>query len=144
MKRALVLYNSKTGTTQRFAEEIGGFLVREGTALEVKSIFKFDPHDLDGVDIVLLGCWTSGLMIILQRPERTWVEFAKTLPNLHRKKIALFTAYALATGTMFSGMKKHLRCNAEDIVLALKSRNGHLTDNHRKQLTSLLHEGEPQ
>ena len=116
--------------------------MREGITSKVVSIFKFDPQDLEGVDIVLLGCWTSGLMIIFQHPERTWVEFAKTLPNLHRKKIILFTTYALATGTMFSGMKKHLKCNSEDIVLELKSRNGQLNDNHKQQLTIFLNKGE--
>ena len=140
MKRALVLYNSKTGTTERFAREIGDFLSHEGIASEVVSIFIFDPDDFAGIDIVFLGCWTSGLMIVLQHPERTWVEFAKTLPNLQRKKIALFTTYTLATGSMFSGMKKHLKCSSEDIVLELKSRDGQLTAAQRNHITKFLKE----
>ncbi len=140
MKHALVLYNSKTGTTERFAGEIGDFLSREGVSAKVVSIFKFDPQDLARADIVLLGCWTSGLMIVLQHPERTWVEFAKTLPNLHGKKIVLFTTYTLATGSMFSGMKKHLRCDAEDMILELKSRDGRLVTMQRTDLTKIIME----
>ena len=143
MKRALVLYNSKTGTTERFAKEIGDFLLREVITSKVVSIFKFDPQDLEGVDIVLLGCWTSGLMIIFQHPERTWAEFARTLPNLHDKKVGLFTTYTLATGSMFREMKKHLRTRFGAITLELKSRNGHLNDNHKRQLSSFLQKEEP-
>lgn len=141
--RALILYNSRTGTTERFAEEIGDFLLRQGIDSKVASIFKFSPQDLEGVDIVMLGCWTSGLMITFQRPERTWTEFAGTLPNLRDKKVGLFTTYTLATGSMFREMKKHLRTSSGEITLELKSRNGHLNDDHKEQLSSFLHKGEP-
>jgi flavodoxin len=142
MKRALVLYNSKTGTTERFAREIGDFLSREGVDSKVLSIFKFSPQDFTGVDIVLLGCWTSGLMIVLQHPERTWVEFAKTLPDLHDKKVGLFTTYTLATGSMFKGMKKHITLRRDGINLELKSRDGHINESHKQQLATFLHKGE--
>ena len=142
MKRALVLYNSKTGTTERFALEIGDFLSHEGIDARVVSIFKFKPQDLDGVDIVLLGCWTSGLMIMLQHPERTWVEFARTLPNLGGKKVGLFTTYTIATGSMFKEMKRHLKTNPDGIHLELKSRDGHLKESHSLQMSSFLLKGE--
>jgi flavodoxin len=142
MRHALVLYNSKTGTTERFAVEIGEFLSQEGIESKVVSIFKFVPQDLDGADVVLIGCWTSGLMILFQHPERTWVEFAKTLPDLRDKKIGLFTTYSLATGTMFKTMKEHIKMIHGGIELELKSRDGHLKDIHRQQLSSFLHKGE--
>ena len=141
MKHALVLHNSKTGTTERFAGEIGDFLSREGVSVIVASIFKFDPQDIACADIVLLGCWTSGLMIVLQHPERTWVEFAKTLPDIRNKKIGLFTTYTLATGSMFKRMKQHVNMRSDGIDLELKSRDGHLHDTHKRQLSTFLHKG---
>ena len=141
MKHALVLYNSRTGTTERFAREIGDFLSREGVSVNVVSIFKFNPQDLARADIVLLGCWTSGLMIILQHPERTWVEFAKTLPDIRDKRIGLFTTYALAAGSMFKRMEQHVNMRSDGVELELKSRDGHLHDTHKRQLSTFLHKG---
>jgi flavodoxin len=140
MKHALVIYNSKTGTTEQFAAEIGDLLSKSGIGSKITSIFKFNSDDLVGTDLVLIGCWTSGLMVILQHPERTWVEFAKTLPDLHGKKIVLFTTYAIATGSMFRNMRKHIRCQPSDIVLELKSRNGQLDARQRDLLSTLAKE----
>jgi flavodoxin len=142
MNRALVLYNSKTGTTERFAGELGEFLSSQGITAKVTSIFKFEQQDLDGIDFVFLGCWTSGLMVVFQRPERTWIEFARTLPDLGNKRIALFTTYALATGSMFDQMKKHIKYGRQHINVELKSRDGHLTAHHREQVQSFLHKGD--
>lgn len=138
MKKALVLYNSKTGTTKRFALEISEFLKKNNLDTTVASIFEFDPNDTGDAEYVLLGCWTSGLMILLQRPERVWVEFSKQLPDLSGKKIGLFTTYAIATGSMFKNMRKHVRCNPNDIVMELKSRNGELTEPTKKRLLEFI------
>ena len=140
MKTAHILYNSKTGTTEKYAREIGAFLEGHGVTALVESIFACDPEKLTQANVVLLGCWTSGLMVIFQRPERTWVEFARTLPDLHGKKILLFTTYALATGSMFREMRKHLRCESKDILMELKSRNGELNPIQKDILTKLIKE----
>lgn len=138
MKKAIVLYNSKTGTTEKLAGEIRDFLNEKGLESQVASIYSFNSDDLRNVDFVFLGCWTNGLMILLQHPERTWVEFARTLPNLSGKKIGLFTTYTIATGSMFRKMREHVKCNPGDILAELKSRDGHLTESNRKDLQSFL------
>ena len=79
MKRALVIYHSKTGTTKKRATEIEGFC----------------------------------------------------------NQIALFTTYKLATGSMFSKMKKHIKCENNDYVLELKSRDGNLTKDHTTLLRNI-------
>lgn len=59
------------GTTDQFTMEIGDSLFREWINMKVMPIFKYYPQDQGGVNMVLLGCWTSGVMIILQHSGRT-------------------------------------------------------------------------
>jgi flavodoxin len=138
MKKALVIYNSQTGITKRFGEEIGDFLDKNNIDSRVVSIFEFDVNDLTDADYVLLGCWTSGLMIVLQHPERTWIEFSKTLPELKGKRVGLFTTYKIATGTMFNRMRKHIKCDPNDILIEIKSRDGHLTESIKSELKRFM------
>jgi hypothetical protein len=58
----------------------------------------------------------------------------RRLPDLSAKKIGLFTTYMVATGSMFRGMRRHLRCTPADVRLALKSRDGKLSESHRSAL----------
>ena len=41
--------------------------------------------------------------------------------------------------SMFRAMKKHFRHNPDDIILELKSRDGHLTGSHNAALQHLIH-----
>jgi len=126
MKKALIVYNSKTGITKKFGEEIESFCSQNGLKTEIVSIDEFKKETLVEIDYLFLGCWTSGLMILLQHPDQLWVKFADSLPELKAMKIVLFTTYKLATGSIFKKMKAHIKCDPTNIVLELKSRNGKL------------------
>jgi flavodoxin len=134
MKKAIIYYRSKTGTTKYFAEEISEFLKQNDLSVEIYSIYDAKPEQTSDADFVFLGCWTSGLFVFLQHPDKFWVEFAKELPDLKGKKIAFFTTYKLATGSMFSKMQKHLDGKAEKAGLCLKSKNDKLTEEHKEQI----------
>ena len=138
MKKALILYHSKTGITKRFAGEIAGYLAQKQADTVVKAITEFVPEDLAGTGFVLFGCWTHGLMIFLQHPEKIWVDFARQLPGLGDKKIAVFTTYKLATGSMFRKMKMHIPGGPEKVSLELKSRNGFLSATHKADLDHFI------
>jgi flavodoxin len=128
MATATVVYRSATGTTRRLAEEIGAHLTARGVTTTVASVGECDPSSLAGVDLVLLGCWTSGLFVVAQHPDEPWKAFVRDLPALDRSKVGLFTTYKLATGSMFARMRDALGGRVRGIELELKSRNGHLSD----------------
>jgi flavodoxin len=128
MKKAIIIYNSKTGNTKHFAGEISKYLKSRNIETDVISIFDYTPEQITNSDIVLLGCWTSGWMIMFQHPQKVWKEFAAKLPDLSEKKLALFTTYKIATGSMFRNMKKHIsHINLTDTPL-IKSKNGELSN----------------
>ena len=76
MKTSVIIYNSKTGTTKKYAEEISRYLQSKGLDTQVTSIQAYSEDLLNNVDYVLFGCCTNGLIVILQHPEKIWVDFA--------------------------------------------------------------------
>lgn len=139
MKKAMILYKSRTGITRRLAENIQKHIQELGVISDIKPIEEFKDSDIEGIDYLFLGCWTSGLMVIFQGPERSWVEFARQLPGLPGNRIILFTTYKLLTGTMFKNMQKHLNLNTETVQLpVIKSRNGKLTEEGQDLLNRIL------
>jgi flavodoxin I len=128
-----VVYRSRTGRTRQFAEEIGTHLRTRGVDATVSSIGDCDMATLADVDLLLLGCWTNGLFVIMQHPDRPWIDFARDLPRV-RGRVGLFTTYQLATGSMFGSMRAELRGRTPDPSLELKSRDGRLSEHARAAL----------
>jgi hypothetical protein len=104
----------------------------------VQSVGDCDPRSLADADLVLLGCWTSGLFIVAQHPDEPWLAFVRDLPTLDRAHVGLFTTYKLATGSMFARMRAALAGTGAQVELELKSRNGHLADAGRHALDRFI------
>jgi flavodoxin len=138
MPTAVVVYRSATGTTRRFAEEIGAHLSARGLVTTVQSVGEADPASLAGADLVLLGCWTSGLLVVAQHPDEPWVAFVRDLRTLGDARVGLFTTYKLATGSMFARMRAALEGKARPVELELKSRDGHLSEVGRAALDRFI------
>jgi flavodoxin len=138
MKTATIFYHSKTGTTKKYAEEIGKYLKFKGLDTQVTSTQDFRADLLNNVDYVLFGCWTNGLMVILQHPDQEWKDFAAKLPSKPGVKVALFTTYKILTGSMFRNMYKHLKGKFAASALELKSRNGLLSEIDKQALENLI------
>jgi hypothetical protein len=138
MKRAIVVYRSHSGVPRRYADEIGAYLVARGVASSVASVGECDPASLAVADFVLLGCWTSGLMVILQHPDMPWLAFARDIPPSPGPKTALFTTYKLATGSQFRRMRAALAGRVAEPALELKSRDGRLSAADRAALDRFI------
>src|SRR5512140_795284 len=138
MKRAIIVYRSRTGTTRQLAEEIGRFLASRDIEPRVVSVGDCDVQALHDVDFLLLGCWTGGLMIVRQHPDRPWVDFVRDIPSTTIPRVALFTTYKLATGSMFSQMRGHLAGRLPTPRLELKSRSGALSESNRRALEAFI------
>ena len=138
MKKAAIIVNSKTGITRQYAEEISYYLLSKGLDTQVSSIQAYSEDMLNSVDYVLFGSWTNGLMVILQHPEKEWVDFAAKLPPMPDVKVALFTTYKILTGSMFRNMYKQLKGKFPAPSLELKSRNGSLSSADKLELDSII------
>lgn len=139
MKKVWIIYQSRTGITKRFAAELGEYLKGKGLEVEVSSVQDVDHNDIKEVpDMMMLGCWTAGFMLMFQHPDKPWKEFAAALPDLAGSKTALFTTYKISTGSMFKSMKKHLSGKSAEVSLELKSRNGRLSEDNKQLLDAFI------
>ena len=132
--KASIIYNSHSGTTQAYAGEIGSFLSGKGIECKISSIDDYDKEYLISSDLVLLGCWTNGLMIFAQHPDSAWKKFVQEMPVIKKKTLALFTTYKIATGSMFRKMENILTDKSDPPKAILKSRSKQLTDKNRSTL----------
>jgi len=132
--KAHVSYLSKTGITRKYASEIDAFLRANQIESVMHNIHDADPADTHEADLVLLGAWCHGLFILLQHPDKPWAAFARQLPDLSGKKVALFTTYKLATGSMFRKMQKQLKLRKDQTVEIFKSKNGSLSEEYKARL----------
>lgn len=138
VKKILVSYQSKHGTTKKYAEGIATFLNKNAVKATAKTISDCTVEEIEACDAILFGCWTHGLMIFLQHPEKKWVEFAKKLPALENKKVGLFTTYKLATGSMFKKMASAFEGKKASIDLEIKSKNGLLSAGNEEALIKFI------
>jgi flavodoxin len=138
MTEVAIIYNSKTGTTRKYAQEIARYLETKGLNTQVSSIQDYEEEVLDNADYVFFGCWTSGLMVALQKPEAVWVDFAAKLPSMPEAVVALFTTYKVLTGSMFRNMYKQLKGRFARPGLELKSRDGLLSEENKRALDHFI------
>jgi len=136
---ALVIYYSKTGRTRQMAYELNKCLKENNLNSKMISIYDVQPEDITRSDMVLLGCWTSGLFFMLQHPDKTWKEYAAKFPDLNGKKVGFFTTYRTATGSMFRKMYQNLKGKlAEPVSLNIKSRNGKLSVGNKELIKEFI------
>jgi flavodoxin len=137
--KAIVIYHSRTGVTREFAYEINKYLKENSHDAEMRNILDVQAEDINNADAVFIGCWTHGLFFFLQHPDKTWKEHAAHFPNMYGKKVAFFTTYKIATGSMFSKMQKALNNKlSKEVNLKLKSKNGKMNDEHRNQIKEFI------
>jgi flavodoxin len=140
LKKAIVVYRSHTGVTRRYGEEIGAFLGARGVSAQVVSVGECDMSALAGADYLLLGCWTSGLFVVLQHPDEPWLAFVRDMPAIAgpRPRVALFTTYKLRTGSQFPKMRAALAGKTAEPALELQSRTGHLSAADERALEQFI------
>jgi flavodoxin len=137
--KALVVYYSKTGRTRQLAWEIDKYLKENNLDSKMISVHDVQPEDFVRSDLILLGCWTSGLFFILQHPDKTWKEYAAGFPDLKGKKVGFFTTYLTATGSIFRKMYQNLKDKlAEPVTLNLKSRNPKLSEDNKAMIKEFI------
>jgi flavodoxin len=136
--RAVVVYRSHSGVTRRYGEAIAAFLTARGVESQVVSVGECDMATLAGADYLLLGCWTSGLFVVRQRPDEPWLAFVREMPATPQPKVALFTTYQLRTGSQFPKMRAALVGKTAAPQLELKSRGGRLSAEDERGLERFI------
>lgn len=138
MKKAVIIVHSKTGITRMYAEEMEEYLRNKAVEVTLLSIREYKSGVCADADLVMLGCWTSGLMIFFQHPEKAWNEFAVGFENTGEAKTILFTTFKILTGSMFNKMIRQLGTKVSRPFALLRSRNGSLSEKDKNTLDEFI------
>jgi len=94
--RALVAYDSRTGTTQRAAEAVAAQLHQHGIEVRPCPIAHVSMAGLAWADLIVLGTWVDGLIVAGVRPARPALAWLANLPWLGGMPAAVFCTYGFA------------------------------------------------
>lgn len=122
--KALIIYQSRKGTTRKFADEIAKRVHRVFGHVAVKKLEEATADDIRECDLLFLGGRTIGKYLFGQKPDEEWVKFARSMPGTNGKKTVLFTTYDISSGKIFHQMKQHLLPKGYNIIGSMKSSNG--------------------
>lgn len=124
--KALILYDSKFGNTERVAQAMGAAL-REVAAVETLHVDTVTPEQLAGVDLLVVGSPTQGF-----RPTKPVANLLRDLPrgSLRGVRVAAFdTRFAqseIAKVRILAFLVRLFGFAAEKIATRLKRRGGDL------------------
>ena len=105
--RAVVIYESLTGNTRRAARKVAAELTAAGIEATACNITAIDMMALAAADLVVVGTWTDGLLLVGQRPGRAGR--LRRLPAMAGKKAVVFCTYAIDPGGVLGKLENLVR-----------------------------------
>ncbi|MFN8051735.1 MAG: flavodoxin domain-containing protein [Acidimicrobiales bacterium] len=123
--KIVVVFESRTGNTERAARLIGGELVSKGHDVAVFPTDGVDLHTLSEADLAIVGTWTDGLILLGHRPGGAG-NIAKHLPTMWDKPTYAFVTYAVRPGQVLRGFNKLLASKGANVLGALELHRRHL------------------
>jgi hypothetical protein len=121
---AVIIYESMTGTTRRAAHLIGdGFFdLRIGS--QVVPTTGVSAEAVGTADLVVVGTWTDGALIVGQRPAKA--KRLRALPDLAGKRCLVYCTYAIDPGRTLAKLSKIVEDRGGDVLGGMTLRRDHL------------------
>ncbi|MDZ7733942.1 MAG: flavodoxin family protein [Acidimicrobiia bacterium] len=95
--KAVLIYETLTGNTRRAAHLIADELYRHRIGARLFSTAAVEAEAVARADLVIVGTWTDGLLVVGQRPGRKG-RLRRSLPDLSGKRCAVYCTYAIDSG----------------------------------------------
>ena len=111
---AVVIYESLTGNTARAGRAIAAALSAEGLPTQAFPITAIDYQALSDADLVIVGSWTDGLVVVGQRPGR--LGRIKAMPALAGKRAVVYLTYAIDPGKALQKMSDAVAARGADVL----------------------------
>ena len=99
---AVVIFESLTGNTAKASYAIAAGLSERGLPTSAFPMTQIDYQALSNADVVILGSWVDGLLLVGQRPGR--LGRIRALPALAGKRTIVFLTYAIDPGRALTKM----------------------------------------
>ncbi len=112
--KAVVIYESLTGTTAKAGEMIAEELTRYGVEAVACSITEVNLPALSAAELVVVGSWTDGLVFAGQKPGRDWR--LRKMPVIDGKLAAVYCTYAVKHGKTLPKLERIVRMRGGDTI----------------------------
>ena len=118
----LVAFDSRRGTTASVGERIG--LVARGTTPQVTvgHVRTLHPERASQADVLFLGAWVSGLVVVGVGPSEGAISWGERLPDLTGKVAGVFCTYGLNPRTTLARLSDLLSEKGAEVVAGNASR----------------------
>jgi hypothetical protein len=133
---AIVIYESLTGNTRKTAEMIGAELALRGVENAVCPINRIDYSALSKADLVIVGSWTDGLILVGQKPGRSGR--LRTLPVIDGKRAIVFITYAIDPGKALRKLEAIVEERGATVLGGLAIKRNQLAEGAREVVEGAL------
>jgi flavodoxin len=124
--QAVIIYDSVTGNTRNAANLIADEFYRHDIGANLFKVTEVNPEAVTEADLVVVGTWTDGLLIVGQKPGRH-KRFTGLLPDLTGKRCAVFCTFALNPGRTLDKLQKIVEAHGGDVLGGMSIRRDDLT-----------------
>jgi menaquinone-dependent protoporphyrinogen IX oxidase len=111
---AVVIYESLTGNTAKAGRAIAEQLTARGLATQPFPINRIDFQALSDADLVIVGSWVDGLVVIGQRPGR--LGRIRAMPALAGKRAIVYLTYAIDPGKALQKMSDAVTARGAEVL----------------------------
>lgn len=111
---AVVIYESLTGNTAKAGQAIAAGLTRAGLPTQAFPITRIDYQALSVADLVIVGSWVDGFVVVGQRPGR--LGRIKGMPALAGKRAVVYLTYAIDPGKALQKMSDAVAARGADVL----------------------------
>lgn len=112
--KVVVIYESLTGNTRRAAEVAAARMQERGATVSVCNVTAIDHQALSEADLVVVGSWVDGILVVGQRPGRA-ARIAR-MPVVAGKRCVVYCTYALNPGKTLDKMTRLLTSRGAEVL----------------------------
>ncbi len=112
--RAVIIYNSLTGTTRKAAHRIASELKALRVDATPVAIDDVDDAAVAQADLVIVGTWTDGIIVVGQKPAGR--KKLRGLPSLAGKKAVVYCTYAVDPGQTLSKLVAEVEAKGAEVI----------------------------
>ena len=122
--RAVVVYESLTGNTAKAGRMIAEQLTARGVPTSAYPVTKIDYQALSEADLVVVGSWTDGIIVVGQKPGRSWR--LKGMPAIGGKKAVVYATYAIDPGKVLDKLVEIVEGRGAEVLGGMTIRRDRL------------------
>jgi hypothetical protein len=111
---AVLIYESLTGNTAKAGRSIAAALTAEGLPTQAFPITAIDYQALAKADLVIVGSWVDGLIVVGQKPGR--LGRIKGMPALSGKRAVVYLTYAIDAGKALQKMSDAVAARGAEVL----------------------------